>query len=74
MVLKNSIYNINDLNNKKIDFQSNCQPLLKSKTQIAEAKLSSVNVGLLANTHHGEWIVKKPYRLVPDYIANFNTN
>ncbi len=74
MVLENSIYNINDLNNKKIDFQSNCQSLLKSKTQIAEAKLSSVNVGLLANTHYGEWIVKKPYRLVPDYIANFNTN
>ena len=74
MKLGKSIYNINDLNNKKIDFQSNCQRLFKPDYQITEAKLSSVNIGLLANTHHEEWIVNKPYKLVPDYIANFNTN
>ena len=74
MKLEKSIFNINDLQNKKIDFQSNCQSLLKSNSQIKEAELSSINIGILANTHYKEWIVNKPYKLIPDYIANFNTN
>ena len=68
------IFNINELQNKKIDFQSNCQSLLKSNSKTIEAMLSSANVGILANTHYREWAVENPYSLVPDYIANFNTN
>lgn len=72
--LKKSILNIKELHNKKIDFQSNCHSLLNENLQITEAKLSSINIGLLAYIHYENWKEEKPFKLVPDYIANFNIN
>lgn len=74
MNLEKNIYNINELQKQKIDFQSNCKSILPSDMKIREAELSPINIGLLANIHFKKWVVKKPYQLVPDYIANFNIN
>lgn len=61
-------------NEKEIIFQSNCESILQSDSKIKKAVLTSENIGYLSNINFDNWRQDKPYQLVPDYIANFNTD
>ena len=52
-------------------FQWQCDDIVDGKFSAIESKPSAINVGLLANHNFKEWVVKKPYDLVPSYIAPF---
>jgi len=52
-------------------FQWNCDSLLPESCKLLSAKPSAEHVGLLASHHYDEWVVEKPYGLVPEYIASF---
>ena len=74
-LLSPSVFDIDTLQNEKeIVFQSNCESILGSDLIIKKAHLTSANIGYLANTNFNNWRQDKPFQLVPDYIANFNTN
>ena len=74
-LLPPAVFNIKTLQDEKeIAFQSNCEALLKPDTRIKKADLTSENISYLANINFKNWLEDRPYQLVPDYIANFNTN
>ena len=74
-LLSPSVFDIDTLQNEKeIVFQSNCESILGSDLRIKKAHLTSANIGCLANINFNNWRQDKPFQLVPDYIANFNTN
>ena len=52
-------------------FQWQCENIIDDKFPAIESKPSAINVGILANHNFKEWVVKKPYELVPNYIAPF---
>ena len=59
---------------EKIDsstFQWNCDSVLPKSTRWIETKPSAKNVGLLSYYRQNEWLIEKPYDLVPEYIAPF---
>ena len=74
-LLSSAVFNIKTLKDeKKIDFQSNCESILEVDTIIKKACLTAENIGCLANINFNNWLQNRPYQLVPDYIANFNIN
>ncbi len=52
-------------------FQSNCSNILVNDIKIKEAYPSASSIGLLASFYSDDWLIEKPYDLVPDYIAPF---
>ena len=58
---------------KQLDngFQSNSTKIIKNNLKSREAYPSASSVGLLASLFFDEWIIRKPYNLVPDYIDAF---
>ena len=71
---KPKIYQLGDITTKKnIAFQSNCGPILSPEIIIEESKPSSLNIGLLANHKYDELINFRPYQIVPNYVAKFET-
>ena len=52
-------------------FQSNCTKILNNSLKIKEAFPSASSIGLLASFFSKDWLIEKPYDLVPDYIAPF---
>ena len=54
-------------------FQFNCENILSDLKGIKTAKPSSSNIGKLASIYFDDFIVHKPYTLVPTYIAPFKT-
>ena len=62
---------------EKIDsstFQWNCESILIKSPQLIEATPSAKNVGFLAYHEGDNWLIEKPYDLVPEYIAPFEMN
>ncbi len=59
------------INNLKNGFQSNCKDIIQQDLKIREAFPSAKNVGLLASMFLDKWKVKKPFDLVPNYVARF---
>jgi len=62
---------------EKIDsstFQWNCESILTKSPQLIEATPSAKNVGFLAYHEGDNWLIEKPYDLVPEYIAPFEMN
>ena len=55
-------------------FQSNCDRLISKSQGILNAQPSSKYIGELAIRNFDDWIIKKPYELVPEYIAEFEIN
>jgi len=71
---KPKIYQLGDITTKKnICFQSNCGPILSPEIIIEESQPSSLNIGLLANHKYDELINFRPYQIVPNYVAKFET-
>ena len=59
------------LEDKGLEFHSNCGDFFKSNHSILEAIHSAKHVGMLASMFFDEWLIDKPYDLEPDYIAPF---
>ena len=61
---------------EELDFHSNCERFFRDDVEIISTNHSSKHIALLASKFYDEWGIKKPYELVPDYIAPFiiNTN
>jgi tRNA threonylcarbamoyl adenosine modification protein YeaZ len=59
---------------KKLDFivQIGCNDLIIEKKNIQSGYTSSSIIAQLANEHFEEWVIDKPYSLVPNYISPFN--
>ena len=56
---------------KELDFHSNCENFFQNDIKIISANHSSSHIALLAYKFYDEWMIEKPYELVPDYIAPF---
>jgi len=52
----------------------NCDKFLEDHEKAKKVQPSAKNVGALALNHFEEWVEKKPYTLVPNYIAPFEMN
>ena len=52
----------------------NCEKFLENHQRAKKVQPSAKNVGALALNHFEEWVEKKPYTLVPNYIAPFEMN
>jgi tRNA threonylcarbamoyladenosine biosynthesis protein TsaB len=52
----------------------NCDKFLEDHQKAKKVQPSAKNVGTLALNHFEEWVEKKPYKLVPNYIAPFEMN
>tara|TARA_B100000427_G_scaffold300519_1_gene282949 strand:+ start:163 stop:798 length:636 start_codon:yes stop_codon:yes gene_type:complete len=52
-------------------FQYNCENIMDGIQGIETAKPSSAHIGKLGFIYFDDWVVKKPYNLVPNYIAPF---
>ena len=52
----------------------NCDKFLEDYERAKKVQPSAKNVGALALNHFEEWVEKKPYTLVPNYIAPFEMN
>jgi len=59
---------------KDLDFivQIGCNDLISEKKNIQSGYTSSSIIAQLANEHFEEWVINKPYSLVPNYISPFN--
>jgi len=59
---------------KELDFivQIGCNDLISEKKNIQSGYTSSSIIAQLANEHFEEWVINKPYSLVPNYISPFN--
>ncbi len=55
-------------------FHVNCDTFTKSKTHAINVHATAENIGELALINFNDWVVKKPYTLVPNYIAPFEMN
>jgi len=56
---------------EEIDFHSNCERFFQDDVKIISTSHSSSHIALLASKFYDDWLIKKPYELVPDYIAPF---
>ena len=56
---------------EELDFHSNCERFFQDNVKIISTSPSSRHVALLASKFYDDWVIKKPYELVPDYIAPF---
>ena len=56
---------------EELDFHSNCERFFQDDVKIISASHSSRHIALLASKFYDDWLIKKPYELVPDYIAPF---
>jgi len=56
---------------EELDFHSNCEGFFQDDVKIISASHSSRHIALLASKFYDDWLIKKPYELVPDYIAPF---
>lgn len=52
-------------------FQWNCDSLIPESIELLPTKPSASDVGLLGSKRYDEWIVEKPFDLVPEYILPF---
>ena len=59
------------LDGREIGFHSNCGNFFNADDSIQEVIHSARHIGLLASLFFDEWIIHKPYDLVPEYIAPF---
>ena len=59
------------LDGREIGFHSNCGIFFGTDDGIQEVIHSARHIGLLAYLFFDEWIIDRPYDLVPDYIAPF---
>ena len=59
------------LDGREIGFHSNCGNFFNADDSIQEVIHSARHIGLLASLFFDEWIIHKPYGLVPEYIAPF---
>jgi hypothetical protein len=59
----------NDLNQQNI-FQINCEKFFNGQVVSASAK----HIVKLARDHYNEWVQTNPFKLVPNYIAQFEMN
>ena len=59
---------------KELDFivQIGCNDLIGEKENIQSGYTSSSIIAQLANENFDEWVIDKPYSLVPNYISPFN--
>ena len=59
---------------KELDFivQIGCNDLISEKENIQSGYTSSSIIAQLANENFDEWVIDKPYSLVPNYISPFN--
>lgn len=55
-------------------FHVNCDTFTKSNTHAINVHATAENIGELALNNFNDWVVKKPYTLVPNYIAPFEMN
>ena len=56
---------------EELDFHSNCERFFQDDVKIISTSHSSRHIALLASKFYDDWLIKKPYELVPDYIAPF---
>ena len=56
---------------EELDFHSNCESFFQDDVKIISASHSSRHIALLASKFYDDWLIRKPYELVPDYIAPF---
>ena len=56
---------------EELDFHSNCERFFRDNVKIISTSHSSSHIALLASKFYDDWLIKKPYELVPDYIAPF---
>ena len=56
---------------EELDFHSNCERFFRDDVEINSTNHSSKHIALLASKFYDDWVIKKPYELVPDYIAPF---
>ena len=56
---------------EELDFHSNCERFFQDNVKIISTSHSSSHIALLASKFYDDWLIKKPYELVPDYIAPF---
>ena len=56
---------------EELDFHSNCERFFQDDVKIISTSHSSSHIALLASKFYDDWLIKKPYELVPDYIAPF---
>ena len=56
---------------EELDFHSNCERFFQDDVKILSTSHSSRHIALLASKFYDDWLIKKPYELVPDYIAPF---
>ena len=56
---------------EELDFHSNCERFFRDDVEIISTNHSSKHIALLASKFYDDWVIKKPYELVPDYVAPF---
>ena len=56
---------------EELDFHSNCERFFRDDVEIISTSHSSKHIALLASKFYDDWVIKKPYELVPDYVAPF---
>ena len=63
-----------NLSFKELDLivQIGCNDLIGKNNNIQSGYTSSSIIAQLANENFDEWVVDKPYSLVPNYISPFN--
>ncbi len=55
-------------------FHVKCNKFTKSKNNAKNVLATAKNVGKLGINNFNDWVIKKPYTLVPNYIAPFEMN
>ena len=56
---------------EELDFHSNCERLFQDDVEIISTSHSSKHIALLASKFYDDWVIERPYELVPDYVAPF---
>ena len=55
-------------------FHVNCDNFTKNYSCAIKVHATAKNIGELGLNNFNDWVVKKPYTLVPNYIAPFEMN
>ena len=56
---------------EELEFHSNCERFFLDDIKILSTSHSSRHIASLASKFYDDWVIKKPYELIPDYIAPF---
>ena len=70
----NSINDIKELNVDSVIIHYGCDKLFKNsfiENQVIKINPSARWIGELAHQNYNKWVIKEPYKLVPDYVSPF---